>query len=83
MKISTFTYKGIDVDVSYNNKNIAYTFEKDGNTYGGKVKLEKRGIMDIVSATFLLLLNALETHEALCKSKTSKQSLKSSTPDSQ
>ena len=66
-KISTFTLKGMSVDVLYNNKNIGYTFETNGKHYGSKVELPGRSTMDIVSATFLLFENALETIDAVNK----------------
>ena len=46
---------------------IAYTFEKDGQSYGQKIKVPSRGVMDIVSVASLLIINAAETIEALNK----------------
>ncbi len=66
-KISTFTYKGKDIDMLYQKGNIAYTFEHDGKQYGYKVKLPSKSVMDVASTTFLLLTNAIETLEALQK----------------
>lgn len=70
--ISTFTYKGQDIDVTYRNSYLAYSFEKDGNAYGLKVKVTKRGVLDIASVTFQLILNAVETLEALEKQNENK-----------
>lgn len=64
-RISTFTLKGKDIDLLYNNGFLAYSFEHDGQSYGNKVKLESRKVVDVASATFLLLTNALDTREAL------------------
>jgi len=66
-KISTFILKGQSIDVLYNNGKLAYTFEVGGKSYGQKVEVSSRSIMDIASATFLLLENALETIEAVTK----------------
>lgn len=66
-KISTFTYKDKSIDVLYQNGNIAYAFEHDGNHYGNKVKLEDRSIITIASTVWVLLQNAIETIEAVQK----------------
>ena len=65
MKISTFTLKDRDIDVTLRNKKLSYTFQHGGNNYGGAVVLESTKQMDVVNATFLLLINALETIEAI------------------
>ena len=44
---------------------VAYTFEKDGKSYGSKVKVPSRGVMDIISVSALLIINAYETIESL------------------
>jgi len=67
MQISTFTLNGLDIDVTYHNKSVAYTFERNGKHYGYKINLESKKIMDIVAATSLLLISALETKEAVEK----------------
>lgn len=64
-RISTFTLKGKDIDLLYNNGALAYSFEHNGKAYGNKVELPSKKVMDIASAVFLLLTNALETSEAL------------------
>ena len=65
MKISTFTFRGKDIEMTYSKKNLAYTFEHDGNHYGYKIQLTGRSVMDVASATFLLLQNAIESMDAL------------------
>ncbi len=64
-KILQFTLDGRDIDVLYQNGNIAYTFEFEGKQYGNKVELASKSIIDVTSATFLLFTNALETMAAL------------------
>lgn len=64
-KISTFILKGQSIDMLYNNGKLAYTFEFGGKSYGQKVEVKSRSIIDIASAAFLLLENALETIEAV------------------
>ena len=44
---------------------IAFTFEKDGKSYGAKMKVPSRGVMDIFSVASLLIINAVETIESL------------------
>ncbi len=46
---------------------IAYTFNYDGKSYGSKVKLESRGVMDIMSVASLLIIQAIETIELVTK----------------
>ncbi len=65
MKIYTFTIKGRDVEMTFRKGNLAYTFERDGKTYGYKVELKNKKTMDIVAATSLLIINAIETIELL------------------
>lgn len=66
-RISQFTLLETDVNILYRNGQLGYTFEKDGKTFGSKVKLESKSIQDVASATFLLLTNCLETIEAVKK----------------
>lgn len=65
MQISQFTYKDTNVDLTYNNGWIAYTFEKNHKTYGGRIKIETKKHMDLISYAFNLAINLLETYEAL------------------
>lgn len=76
MQISQFQFKDTDVDITYQNGYIAYTFDKEGETYGGKVKPPSKKHMDLISYTFNLAINLLETHEELCKPKNSKKNSK-------
>ena len=64
-KISTLTYKDKDIDMIYDKGNLAYTFEHEGKQYGYKIKLEKKGVLEVASVVALLFINAVETLEAL------------------
>lgn len=66
-EVSLFEYKGIEVSVIYRNGFLGYTFEKDGKTYGNKVKLESKSVQNISSAAFLLFLSFIETYEIVQK----------------
>lgn len=66
-EVSLFEYKGQEISVIYRNGFLGYTFEKDGKTYGNKVKLEKRDVQSISSVAFLLFLSFIETHESVQK----------------
>lgn len=71
MNISTFTYKDISIDITYNKGYLAYSFFYEDAPYGYKIKLEKKKIIDVASATALLVLNIIETYEALHATGTS------------
>lgn len=64
-KISQFTFKGTEINMLYRNGYLGYTFEKDGKTYGYRVKPESRSISDISNSCFLLLTNFVDTLEAV------------------
>lgn len=68
-KISTFTYKDKDIDMLYQNGNLAYTFEHEGKQYGYKVEVPSKSVIDIASTSFLLFINAVETIEVLLKNE--------------
>lgn len=72
MKIHTFTLKEKDIDITFNNGFLACTFKDGDKSYGQKVKPKSRAVMEVASATFLLLENALETIEALNKTNDNK-----------
>jgi hypothetical protein len=76
MNILTFTYKGQDIDVTVNNGFVAYSFIQGGQSYGAKVQLPSRKTQDVVAITSNLIINAIETKEALCKQKPSRKSSK-------
>jgi hypothetical protein len=67
MEVYSFTIKNHQVDMTFKKGFVAYTFEKDGKSYGQKVKVPSRGVMDIISVASLLIINAVETIEALEK----------------
>lgn len=63
--ISTFELGGKSIDMTYKSKQIAYTFDHNGQKYGNSVIVKSKKIEDVMNATFLLLVNALETLEAI------------------
>ena len=65
MKINTFTLKGKEIEMTFNNSFLAYSFVHEGQTYGQKVKLESKAVMNVSAVTFLLVENALATIEKL------------------
>ena len=65
--ISTFSYKGQDIDVLYVKGNMSYVFEKWGERFGGAVKVEGKSIRDIMNATACLLIQFIETYDAVEK----------------
>ncbi len=65
--VSLFEYKGTEISVIYRNGFLGYTFEKDGKTYGNKVKVESKKVQDISSVAFLLFLSFIETYETVQK----------------
>jgi hypothetical protein len=65
MEVFSFTIKDQQVDMTFRKGFIAYTFEKDGKTYGSKMKLPSRAVMDIFSVAALLITQAYETIESL------------------
>lgn len=67
MKISTFTFRGVDIDLMFQKRKLAYTLEIDGKRYGNAVDVKSRKTEDLVNATFLLLTNAVDTLDDLKK----------------
>lgn len=61
-KISTFTHDGQDIEVLFHKGKISYVFDIDGKRYGNAVKIKSTKAMDIVDASFNLIINYLETH---------------------
>ena len=66
-RISQFNYKDTEVSLIVRNGFIGYTFEKDGKTFGNKIKLDKRDTQYIASVSFLLFQSFIETLEAVNK----------------
>jgi hypothetical protein len=71
-RISVFTFRDTELNIAYDNGNLAYTFEVDGKTYGYKVELKKKGIKEVSDATALLILNFFDTFDALKNDRSSK-----------
>lgn len=63
IQISTFTHNGQDVEVLYNKGKISYVFDIGGKRFGNSVKVEGRKALDIVNASWALIINYLETYE--------------------
>lgn len=61
--ISTFSYKGQDIDVLYVKGNLSYVFEIKGKRYGNAVKCEGKSIRHIMNATAVLVLSFIEQYE--------------------
>jgi len=55
----------LEINVLYEKGKLAYTFEHNGKTYGNAIKLDKKSVIDIVSASLLLFTNALQTKQSL------------------
>lgn len=55
----------LEVNVFYERGKLAYSFTHEGKDYGNAIKLEKKGVMDIINASLLLFTNAVETRQAL------------------
>ena len=67
MKIQTFTHNLTDIELTYHKGKMAYSFTKNGSVYGISVEVKSRSIEDVMSATFQLLQNAVETINKLNK----------------
>lgn len=65
MEIFSFTIKDHQVDFTFKKGFIAYTFEHNGESYGGKIKVPSRGVMDIASAVILATVSIYESVDNL------------------
>lgn len=63
--ISQFEYKGEILDVLYTGGILSYVFERKGQRYGKAVKTQSKSIRDVMNATMALLINYIETREAV------------------
>lgn len=64
-KISILTLKGQDINLLASRGQIGYSMNIKGKDYGAKFPLLSRKTQDVATAVLLLLINALETMEAL------------------
>jgi hypothetical protein len=64
-KIHTIDLGGFTIDILHHNGSIAYSMDYNGQAYGSKLKLPSKSVLDIVSTTALLIVNALDTRKAL------------------
>jgi hypothetical protein len=65
MEIFSFDIKNHQVDFTFKKGFIAYTFEHDGKSYGNKIKVPSRGVMDIASAVILATVSICESLDNL------------------
>lgn len=63
--ISQFTHKGQEIEVLYHKGELRYIFEVKGKRYGGAVKAQGKSIQDIMNATAALIIQYLDTREAV------------------
>ncbi len=61
MEIYSFTVRDTQVDFTFKKGFIAYTFEIGGKSYGNKIKVPSRGVMDIASAVILATISIYES----------------------
>jgi hypothetical protein len=65
IQISTFSHNGQDIELLLNRGKIAYTFYYNDKRYGQSVKIAGRRKLDVVNACMALLINYLETYDAV------------------
>lgn len=65
MKISTYTFGDVDINLTLHKGVLEFTFVIDGEKYGQKTKLAGRSGMDVVDATANLLICAIQSIEAV------------------
>jgi hypothetical protein len=68
-QIHTVVLDGLPINLMVDKNAIGYNFEFDGKQFGNRVDLKSKKQIDIISATALLLINALDTRNALNKLK--------------
>lgn len=67
MEIFSFNINNHTVDFTFKKGFIMYTFEHDGKSYGNKIKVPSRGVMDITSAVVLATVSIYESINSLPK----------------
>lgn len=67
MDVYSFVVRNINVDMTFRKGYLAYVFEKDGKSYGKKMKVPGRAVMDLVSVLTLFIVDIYDTIEALEK----------------
>ncbi len=65
MNILSFQHEDLLIEVTHGNKKIAITFEHEGKRYGNSVNLKTKKTEEIISATFLLFCNVVETYKTI------------------
>lgn len=69
MNVYQIEYKNIIIDISVNKTEIRFNFKYEDKNYGNAIILENKKTETIVSKTALMILNAVETYEALTTKK--------------
>ena len=65
MEIFSFEIKNHQVDFTFKKGFISYTFEHYHKSYGNKIKIPSRGVMDIASAVILATVSICESLDKL------------------
>lgn len=79
VQIYSFEFKGYDIDMTFNEGFVAYTFQrlnkktKEMESFGYKTKPPSHEPIDMFVAATLLVMNAVETIEGLDKPKRKKK----------
>lgn len=58
---------GLEIELYFHKGQLAYSFEYNGQSYGTKITLPSKSIIDIASACLVLFTNAEETYKELQK----------------
>lgn len=67
-KVSQLTLpNGQEIELYYQNGQLAYSFDYDGKPYGTKITLPSRSVLDIATGSLVLFTNAEETYKELTK----------------
>lgn len=65
MKISTFTYDGVDINITLVKNVLEFTFVKNEQKYGQKLQIKGRSKMDVVDATANLVICAIDSIKSI------------------
>lgn len=63
--ISTFTHNGQDIEILLNKGTIGLVFDIAGKRYGANAKIQGTSKLDIMNACFSVIINYLETYDAV------------------
>ena len=69
-KVSQITLpNGVEIELYYQNGQLAYSFDYNEKPYGTKVTLPSRSVLDIATSCLMLFSNAEEIYKELTKEK--------------